>query len=65
MKAFSSPHYKSLYGFQEVRVIFKLFKELGLAEEMIDAYPKMKQSEERYREVIDSILDFQRCSKIL
>ena len=65
MKAFSITNYKSLYSLPEVRLIFRLFKAQGLADEMISGYPKMGESEERYREVLDSISEFERCPKLI
>lgn len=56
MKSFSSQDYTKLLSIKEVQHFFKIFRDSGFLEQMLNAYPSMAESGEKTRQVVDSII---------
>ena len=56
MKTFSNSSYCRLFKIQNFKNVILLIKTSGLASQMIEAYPKLKQSQEAYENAIEFIM---------
>ena len=64
-KKFSIVAYVRLFRTEYVCELFKILKDSGVIHKMIQAYPKLSESNDSYLRVLDSIVDFNKTNRLL
>ena len=64
-KTFSPRTYAKFFSFEGVSELFTALYESRIFEEMIEAYPKMKESNSAYIEAVKTIINFKSDGKLL
>ena len=57
--------YEKIFDKDYMREFFKIFRESGLMESMLDAYPKLAESKKMYYLVADSIQNFKNTNELM
>ena len=55
---FSRIAYENFFAKKTIREIFRVMEAIGITNDMIEAYPKLKDSKEMYLKISQSIQDF-------
>ena len=62
---FAKSTYEKIFDKDYMREFFRIFRESGLMESMLDAYPKLAESKKMYYLVADSIQDFKNTNELM
>ena len=64
LKRFNKYDYKKLFRQKHFISLIKVLKESEIIQKMIDENPKLKVSEQRYLEAVDSIISFKETNSL-